>query len=158
MLDIDKSCIEHFEKVKEFAERTGQMDQFNKQLEYLSNYACHKTPEDTKCVLYSDFAPYSFFFKMQVRRIVRDHECDCGNLFSKVVEYSEYTPNISGEKTVFCPRCGKKPWFSSPHKENYVDWFVGGLIYHGEHDHGGDGGAPTFSLNLTPKNGWAVHT
>lgn len=34
----------------------------------------------------------------------------------------------------------------------------GGLIYHGQHDNGGNGGAPTFSVNLTPMSGWAIHT
>lgn len=34
----------------------------------------------------------------------------------------------------------------------------GGLIYHGSHDNGGDGGAPTFSVNLTPQKGWSIHT
>lgn len=34
----------------------------------------------------------------------------------------------------------------------------GGLIYHGAHDHGGDGGAPTFSVNLSPTDGWSLHT
>jgi hypothetical protein len=34
----------------------------------------------------------------------------------------------------------------------------GGLIYHGQHDGGGNGGAPTFSVNLTPSNGWSIHT
>ncbi len=36
--------------------------------------------------------------------------------------------------------------------------FNGGLIYHGQHDRGGDGGAPTFSVNLTPTEGWSIHT
>jgi len=34
----------------------------------------------------------------------------------------------------------------------------GGLIYHGQHDGGGNGGAPTFSVNLMPMSGWAIHT
>ena len=34
----------------------------------------------------------------------------------------------------------------------------GGIIFHGKHDNGGDGGAPTFSVNLTPCNGWQIHT
>jgi hypothetical protein len=34
----------------------------------------------------------------------------------------------------------------------------GGLIYHGQHDSGGNGGSPTFSVNLTPMSGWAIHT
>ena len=37
-------------------------------------------------------------------------------------------------------------------------WIIGGLIYHGKHDGGGNGGPPTFSVNLTPLYGWAIHT
>jgi hypothetical protein len=36
--------------------------------------------------------------------------------------------------------------------------FNGGVIYHGPHDRGGDGGAPTFSVSLTPCEGWSIHT
>ena len=39
-----------------------------------------------------------------------------------------------------------------------VQWFNGGLIFHGHHDGGGDGGSPTFSVCLTPTDGWSVHT
>jgi hypothetical protein len=34
----------------------------------------------------------------------------------------------------------------------------GGIIYHGSHDGGGNGSAPTFSVSLTPAKGWKVHT
>jgi len=34
----------------------------------------------------------------------------------------------------------------------------GGMILHGAHDNGGDGGAPTFSVNLSPTTGWQLHT
>ena len=34
----------------------------------------------------------------------------------------------------------------------------GGVIFHGHHDNGGDGGSPTFSVCLTPVNGWSIHT
>lgn len=34
----------------------------------------------------------------------------------------------------------------------------GGIIFHGQHDGGGNGSAPTFSINLTPSNGWEIHT
>ncbi len=40
----------------------------------------------------------------------------------------------------------------------WVKWFIGGLIFHGAHDNGGDGLAPTLSVNLTPQDGWAIHT
>jgi hypothetical protein len=35
---------------------------------------------------------------------------------------------------------------------------VGGLIYHGAHDGGGNGGAPTYSVNVNPMEGWTLHT
>lgn len=35
---------------------------------------------------------------------------------------------------------------------------VGGCIYHGAHDGGGDGGAPTFSLCVDNAKGWRLHT
>jgi hypothetical protein len=40
----------------------------------------------------------------------------------------------------------------------YQYWFDGGLIFHGSHDNGGDGGAPTYSVNLNPEDGWSIHT
>jgi hypothetical protein len=35
---------------------------------------------------------------------------------------------------------------------------IGGLIYHGYHDGGGNGDSPTYSVNLMPINGWSIHT
>lgn len=37
-------------------------------------------------------------------------------------------------------------------------WICGGLIFHGSHDRSGDGGGPTFSVNVTPIQGWTLHT
>lgn len=37
-------------------------------------------------------------------------------------------------------------------------WLHGGLSFHGPHDGGGDGGAPTFSVNVNPITGWTLHT
>ena len=34
----------------------------------------------------------------------------------------------------------------------------GGIIFHGKRDNGGDGSAPTFSVCLTPVDGYAIHT
>jgi len=47
--------------------------------------------------------------------------------------------------------------FSVLDKQNRLI-YNGGLIYHGSHDNGGDGSSPTFSVSLTPVNGWAIHT
>ena len=37
-------------------------------------------------------------------------------------------------------------------------WLHGGLIFHGSHDRGGDGSAPTYSVNVNPTDGWTLHT
>jgi hypothetical protein len=36
--------------------------------------------------------------------------------------------------------------------------YNGGIIFHGAHDGGGNGGPPTFSVNLIPVDGWSTHT
>lgn len=40
----------------------------------------------------------------------------------------------------------------------YEFWFNGGLLLHGPHDGGGNGGSPTFAVCLQPTVGWSVHT
>ena len=37
-------------------------------------------------------------------------------------------------------------------------WMCGGIIFHGNHDNGGDGSDPTFSVCLEPTDGWSIHT
>ena len=37
-------------------------------------------------------------------------------------------------------------------------WLNGGLIFHGDHDGGGSGSAPTFAVCAQPTEGWLVHT
>lgn len=100
-------CEDRLAKARAWAEKVGLTDQLQGQLDYLEGYS----DRETRCQLYTDFAPHSFGFTMEVKR--------------------------DGE---------------------WVRWFNGGLIYHGPHDNGGDGGAPTFSVNITPTNGWSVHT
>lgn len=34
----------------------------------------------------------------------------------------------------------------------------GGVIFHGSHDGGGNGGAPTYSVSMSPVDGWSIHT
>lgn len=34
----------------------------------------------------------------------------------------------------------------------------GGIIFHGKHDGFGSGNGPTFSVCLTPTQGWSIHT
>ena len=45
---------------------------------------------------------------------VRDWECYCGHKFTAPVVISESTQRLSGEASVYCPQCGKKPLVGSP--------------------------------------------
>lgn len=104
----------HLDAVKAFAAKVGKSEQLAGQLGYLDEYACNDGRQ-TRCLLFRDFAPQSFFFRMELKR--------------------------EGEPD-----------------EAYEPWFVGGCIFHGAHDGGGNGGAPTFSVCLEPVDGWSVHT
>jgi hypothetical protein len=57
--------------------------------------------------------------------------------------------------TDFAP---KSFYFARRKKESGEFIGNGGIIFHGKHDNGGDGGAPTYSVCLTPCNGWQIHT
>jgi hypothetical protein len=64
-------CAEHFEKVMQFAAQMGLVEQLYSRLDYLSSYANRKgctyakdEGKNTRCYLYSDFAPHSFAFTM----------------------------------------------------------------------------------------------
>jgi hypothetical protein len=98
------NCPEHLAVVRVFADRTNQRQQFESRLSDLTAYL----PDTWTVELYTDFAPFSFFW------------------------------------TQF-----------SPTRQRGL---IGGLIYHGRHDGGGNGGAPTFSVCLTPTAGWSIHT
>jgi hypothetical protein len=98
------NCPEHLEQVRTFADSSGQRAQFEKRLCELTAFL----PDGWTVELYTDFAPYSFF-------------------------WTQFSPTRSRG-------------------------LIGGLIYHGQHDNGGDGGAPTFSVNLFPSQGWSIHT
>ena len=97
-------CEEHLAAVRAFADSTNQREQFECQLARLTDCLS----DGWTVELYTDFAPYSFFW------------------------------------TEYCPTRQRG--------------LIGGLIYHGEHDRGGDGGAPSFSVCLTPTSGWSIHT
>ena len=97
-------CPEHLAAVRQFADDTGQRNQFEKKLADLTQFI----RDDWTVELYTDFAPYSFI-------------------------WCEFSPTRQRG-------------------------MLGGLIYHGQHDGGGNGGAPTFSVNLIPTAGWSIHT
>jgi hypothetical protein len=54
--------------------------------------------------------------RMAIR--TRDWECACGHKWTAPIELSDsINQNIKGEKTVFCPKCSKKPLYGSQAKE-----------------------------------------
>lgn len=132
MIDTSR-CQAYFDEVVGFAVRVGRYDagehSLKKALDYLGSYADHENKGLTRCILLKDFAPYSFEFVMH-RRVT----------------------DVEAQRKIAAR--GVKP-------ENGVYWqywFSGGVIFHGAHDGGGDGSAPTFAVSLTPTDGWSVHT
>jgi hypothetical protein len=144
---------EYYDKVLEFAKETNQLDKLQHELDYLDNYGIGEgeSKDKTRCDLYKDFAPQSFYFILHMKQEVRYWECqDCKHRWVQ-------KPTVV-ECTIPCPRCKSRFTTGESPKDDYVKWFNGGLIYHGKHDNGGDGSAPTFSVNLTPQYGWSIHT
>lgn len=59
MLEI--KCGEHFERVKAWAREQGLGDRLQKTLDYLADYG----QQETRCLVFTDFAPHSFQVTMQ---------------------------------------------------------------------------------------------
>jgi hypothetical protein len=112
MLEYSLEIEKYFAEVEAFAAKIGKSDQLKAELDYLDTYAEHGERAKSMCVLFKDFAPYSFGFTM-------------------------YLKNDQG---------------------TYVQWFHGGLIYHGAVDGFGSCAGPTFSVTVNPNDGWSVHT
>lgn len=156
MLDTS-NCDEYLTEVRAFADKVGKREQLEKQLTYLAEYANHKTDNHkTKCVLRKDFAPYSFEFAVLLRERdmkVFKYECDkCGEKVESEDD-SYHNTRCFGS----CEGMLKIVGVVNRHQDEKF-WFNGGLIFHGPHDGGGNGGAPTFSVSLTPQDGWSIHT
>lgn len=75
MLQVE--CPEYLNDVRAAASKMGKRDLLEKELKYLGEYACHVDNADgedvldilrTRCLLYTDFAPLSFGFTMQLRQ------------------------------------------------------------------------------------------
>jgi hypothetical protein len=113
-----------------------------KQLEYLSMYANYDHIDNCIVILFPDFAPSSFAISWYARGKDAYPQTTLDNIQNLITRRTRYSDSVSEVLESY----------------GYKFWFNGGLIYHGTHDGGGDGGAPTFSVNLSPVNGWSVHT
>lgn len=156
MLNIAEQHRAYYESVIEFAKKIGKFEDSDPHslkygLDYLDKYAAHNY---TRCNLYKDFAPASFGFMMEIAK--RRCRClSCHEQWSWTVRVTE-TSNLSGEATIRCPKCEERATFSAPRE--WVYWFNGGLLYHGNHDGFGSGEAPTLAVTLNPTDGWSIHT
>jgi len=86
-------------------------------------------------------------FEETLERVIgrENRETICGKQGDTEVRiYSDFTPYSFS-------------WVWHHLKENR-NLTVGGMIYHGKHDGGGNGSAPTFSVCLEPTSGWSIHT
>ena len=54
---------EHFDKVREFARSVGADAELQKRLDFLAGFG--GDPAKVRCRLYSDFAPHSFFWRIE---------------------------------------------------------------------------------------------
>jgi len=70
-----------------------------------------------------------------------------GEIVSRVAIYADFAPHSFGFTVDARDRDGN--WHAS---------LVGGVIFHGAHDGGGNGGAPTYSVAITSATGWLIHT
>lgn len=50
----------------------------------------------------------------ELKNLGRLHKCECGHIWFAPITLSKHTPNISGEKTEWCPVCSKKFYFATP--------------------------------------------
>jgi hypothetical protein len=80
-----------------------------------------------------------------------DTLAECLSRFLQIEE--NYPGTVHKIATDWAPRS-----FGFTRYVNDQPTICGGIIYHGPHDNGGDGGAPTFSVSITPKKGWSTHT
>lgn len=118
----------YLEEVREFADSINMREQLEGQLEYLAGYA-----NGPGC-------------KGPTRCILYRDWAPKSFRFAMERKRRETDPLPSERNN---QRTGDPEW---------VYWFNGGLIFHGAHDRGGDGGAPTYSVCLSPVDGWSVHT
>jgi len=118
----------YLETVRKFAEETGQTESLQERLDYLGNYACN-SGRQTKCRLYKDFAPMSFYFVMEIKK-------------------EEDTPALP---------CSGRRRYEATDSPEFRRWFNGGLIYFDAGDTGVSG--PQYSVRIdSSKSGWSVHT
>ena len=150
---IDRTMDGYLYEVKAFAAKNGMIDQLQKVLDYWDTYADldengkkNDVPQ-TKCEIFKDWAPYSFRFCVYHRKSKERYTAD---LKAEVEAMRDKYPD--------CTLAQHNMWA----KDNIPEWrfwFNGGIIYHGPHDNGGDGGAPTFSVNNSDvRHGWTSNT
>lgn len=101
MLEMSEDTKKYLEEVKKFAKIIGKEKVLQQRLDYLDTYACpDNDKEKTKCLLFKDFAPFSFDFVMHVRQQDGTYK----RWFNGGLIY--YGPNQDGVNLQFSVRLG----------------------------------------------------
>ncbi len=138
---IDNCPKGYLDGVKAFAESIGMLDQLQGRLDQLI-----KGDREMRCTLRKDFAPHSFTFVLEMRK---PRERYLVELAARTEEMKRFHPTGT---------VAQHRMWAHDETPKWSFLYNGGLIYHGPHDGGGNGGAPTFSVCLTPTSGWSIHT
>ena len=161
MLDTSKLPEGYLDEVKAFADKVGKRQSLDDQLGYLEKWGEKDGVYRYDVMLYKDFAPYSFEFTIvRIGRTFTEvaHKCKkCGEIYWCEPQYPlvpwdqcyKYECQAKGEMEIVAIR---QRTVERGREMN------GGVIFHGTHDGGGNGGAPTFSVCLSPTDGWSIHT
>ena len=88
---IDDRSMGRLEEIKEFAESRGILEKLEFELNYLHNYG----QQETRCLLFTDFAPHSLAFTMQVKNRNGEWErwFNGGLIFRETEEGGEWSVN-----------------------------------------------------------------
>lgn len=82
--------------------------------------------------------------------------------FEEMIRYLEYYGDSDRNRlTLFSDFAPYSFTFTIERRGRDGEWshlLSGGLIYHGPHDRGGDGGGPTHAVTMNPTTGWSIHT
>ena len=88
---------------------------------YLLDYIAIRDSITAERIL--EAAKHSFSGRLSITP-VRRHSCNCGHKWDAPVQLSKETPNLSGEKTQWCEKCGSRPNESSPVSYR-IDYCIG---------------------------------
>ncbi len=94
--------------------------------------------------------------------VINEHAKECWNAqLAKEKSLKQCLQSLEkwqGIITIYRDLCDPLSFFFKQRYDNGQCGICGGIIYHGARDNYGSGGAPTFSVCITPTQGYRIHT